>query len=503
MNSMVNRIKNSLHSWSRFSILTLALSVFFGVVWLFALALNIYSVINISFLLMGLSGVLLICSLCMQLSRRNSNPFTFLLVVCALAFLFFMFRCNTLRVSYSSDEEPINEIYFTLQSVLDDPDSSDSLEENNYLRNSLQNIFDEGQYNYTLVLTDGEGRVQDSINHWHIGNATTLRPLVHEFSEEYLVFLIDGDDQLVSAFMADKNHMDDRYLSKGLVPSHPSSQPAQQDEVYNTFFPSFGYTIDQYLYDWSLLRARGYEISLHEFLETSGKTTYTIYGDYETRELESLQAAVSLLSQEEIDHLSAYAQWLEATLQTAKSNKTGIWNRSKMLMNSDGSQRLILLYENDNRSDSSLYPVYQTYLRQSPMVSFFESAALCMVPTFIVFLAFWVFVDARRRNLSRPALWAILTLIGNVVTLIIYLIVRPSSSTAAPKGLCPLCGTKLKNDYIACPGCGILLRNKCKNCGRALENDWSFCPYCTEPVHAGSAGQRSDTSLSVVDTESM
>lgn len=498
MNPMINRIKNFLRGWSRLSTLTLALSVFFGLVWLFALALNINSISSISFLLMGLSGVLLICSLCMKLPRTNNNPFTFLLVACALAFLFFMFRCKALSTSYNSADEPINEIYFTLQSVLDDPDSDDSLQENHYLRSSLQNIFDEGQYNYTLVLTDGEGRVQDSINYWRIGNATTLRPLVHEFGHEYLVFLIDGEDQLVSAFMADKRHMDGRYLNKSLVPSHPSGQSAQQDEVYNTYFPSFGYTIDQYLYDTSHFD-REYEILLGDYLKNLGETSYTIYGDYDSRYLESIQTALSLLSQEEIDHLSSYAQWLEATVKTIQSNKTGRWNRSKLLMNSDGSRRLFLLYEDDN-SDSSLYPVFQAYLRQRPMVSFFESAAMCMIPTFIVFLAFWVFVDARRRNLSRPALWAILTLIGNVVTLIIYLIVRPSSSTAAPRGLCPLCGTKLKSDYIACPGCGILLRNKCKNCGHALENDWNFCPYCTEPVHAG---QRSDTSLAVSDTESM
>ena len=67
------------------------------------------------------------------------------------------------------------------------------------------------------------------------------------------------------------------------------------------------------------------------------------------------------------------------------------------------------------------------------------------------------------------------------------MLVRPQMMKTAtgqpmPKGACPICGTKLNSDFIACPGCGILLRNRCKNCGKALENDWSFCPYCTTAV---------------------
>jgi len=58
---------------------------------------------------------------------------------------------------------------------------------------------------------------------------------------------------------------------------------------------------------------------------------------------------------------------------------------------------------------------------------------------------------------------------------------NPAGQTM-PKGSCPICGTKLRSDFIACPGCGILLRSRCRNCGKALENDWSFCPYCTQAV---------------------
>ena len=60
--------------------------------------------------------------------------------------------------------------------------------------------------------------------------------------------------------------------------------------------------------------------------------------------------------------------------------------------------------------------------------------------------------------------------------------VRTAAGQPMPKGVCPICGAKLRNEFIACPGCGILIRNRCKNCGRALENDWSFCPYCTQAV---------------------
>ena len=135
----------------------------------------------------------------------------------------------------------------------------------------------------------------------------------------------------------------------------------------------------------------------------------------------------------------------------------------------------------------ALYPLHRAWRDKLIFLNHLNNLGILMIPAIIVFLAFWVFVDAKKRGQSSPALWAVLTLIGNGIAWLIYMLIRPQmtispTGQAAPRGVCPLCGTKLRTDFIACPGCGILLRSKCKGCGKALENDWSFCPYCTAAI---------------------
>jgi len=164
---------------------------------------------------------------------------------------------------------------------------------------------------------------------------------------------------------------------------------------------------------------------------------------------------------------------------------------------------MYILYEYDY---NALNPRMASYNRKWQVRNYVLMAAYLLIPAVIVLLAFWVFTDAKRRGHKFPALWAVLTLIGNVIAWIIYMMVRPATTVntegkVVPKGTCPLCGTKLRSDFIACPGCGILLRSRCHNCSRALENDWSFCPYCTtqiiRPSRAGeSTAEPSDGTAS-------
>jgi rRNA maturation protein Nop10 len=45
-------------------------------------------------------------------------------------------------------------------------------------------------------------------------------------------------------------------------------------------------------------------------------------------------------------------------------------------------------------------------------------------------------------------------------------------------GICPHCGMRVEQSYIACPSCGFTLKDKCPECGRVLEKSWRFCPSC-------------------------
>lgn len=90
----------------------------------------------------------------------------------------------------------------------------------------------------------------------------------------------------------------------------------------------------------------------------------------------------------------------------------------------------------------------------------------CLLPIvwFVVGLLFgiWVYRDAERRGMDG-VLWLIVVLIGGIIGLIIYLVVRkpevntgaapPSSYTPATK-YCIQCGSPLPYDARFCPKCG-------------------------------------------------
>lgn len=111
----------------------------------------------------------------------------------------------------------------------------------------------------------------------------------------------------------------------------------------------------------------------------------------------------------------------------------------------------------------------------------FSSSAILFL--FWIAVVVWVYFDAERKNMSG-ILWALLVFVGNIVGLIIYLIVRSTSSPPAfvsqqrTEKNCPSCSRPVKDEFEICPYCGANLREKCPSCGKSVEKDWKVCPYC-------------------------
>ena len=111
------------------------------------------------------------------------------------------------------------------------------------------------------------------------------------------------------------------------------------------------------------------------------------------------------------------------------------------------------------------------------------TAALILYAAFTLLLAVWVFRDARRRDFL-PAMWGLLTLIGNVVAWLVYMLVRSRGVGSR----CPHCGTALRMGFAYCPACGAQVRRSCPACGHAAEDGWKVCPYCGRELPAPPAG---------------
>lgn len=125
--------------------------------------------------------------------------------------------------------------------------------------------------------------------------------------------------------------------------------------------------------------------------------------------------------------------------------------------------------------------------------------ALFLLPVAFILLwgavLIWVYRDAEMRGMSG-ILWLLLVLIGNVIGLLIYAIVRSEtpvrrrdqgpaadgSPSAVPPATCGSCGKPLGAGFEFCPYCGKSLKRTCPACGKPVQDDWKACPACGAPV---------------------
>lgn len=176
----------------------------------------------------------------------------------------------------------------------------------------------------------------------------------------------------------------------------------------------------------------------------------------------SLDGIKSYSSQAELSRIRSYIQ-----RENGYINQAG----DKRLMLSDADRdgyRVMLLYRMLNAGLAETASGDQHKRTQRGYINL--GMCICAV-ALILFIALWVFTDARRRG-THPALWGTLALLGNVVTLTVYLIVRPEGAR------CPDCRAQVKPRYLVCPMCGRRLRRACPQCGEPLRDEWQFCPHC-------------------------
>lgn len=114
-------------------------------------------------------------------------------------------------------------------------------------------------------------------------------------------------------------------------------------------------------------------------------------------------------------------------------------------------------------------------------------SSIATVPVMIVLVliillplivGFFVYRDARQRNMNA-ILWAFVAALAPAfIGLIVYLLVRGNYMNLR----CPQCSTPVMETYVVCPKCGAKLRPACPNCKTPVEPDWKVCPKCTTPL---------------------
>ena len=185
---------------------------------------------------------------------------------------------------------------------------------------------------------------------------------------------------------------------------------------------------------------------------------------------------------EELAETEAYVRWENEQLAQAGPLRADV----RALTGAFAGRTLVCFYLDNDALRATDVEKAQMYAHALEAVA----AALVLYAAFSLLLAVWVFRDARRRDFL-PAMWGLLTLIGNVVAWLVYMLVRSRGVGSR----CPRCGTALRMGFAYCPACGAQVRRSCPACGHAAEDAWKVCPYCggelpESPGPAQDAGGR-------------
>ena len=173
----------------------------------------------------------------------------------------------------------------------------------------------------------------------------------------------------------------------------------------------------------------------------------------------------AVVSEEEVAAAEAYVRWENEELARVGELRADV----RSLSGAFAGRTLVSFYlDND-----ALRAVDAERMQLHACAVEAVTAALILYAAFTLLLAVWVFRDARRRDFL-PAMWGLLTLIGNVVAWLVYMLVR----TRGVGSRCPRCGTALRMGFAYCPACGAQVRRSCPACGHAAEDGWKVCPYC-------------------------
>jgi len=112
----------------------------------------------------------------------------------------------------------------------------------------------------------------------------------------------------------------------------------------------------------------------------------------------------------------------------------------------------------------------------------------------------WRDIRARSRDLLIAFLSLLVVLLFNLPGLLLYFVLRPRETLAEvyareleeeallqeieDRHTCPECERRVEPDFMLCPWCHAILRNRCSVCGHLLNLRWEVCPHCGEEVPA-------------------
>ena len=287
--------------------------------------------------------------------------------------------------------------------------------------------------NFNAVLADEDGAILAQTGALACGDVSTLDVMLARYERPIELSAADGSTAhrttwaRLGLLLGEGSRTPFIAYCIGDVPLRTGSVPAP---TYENSFPA----LDEQLY---------------------ARMTDDGYGEEQT----------AVVSEEDVAATEAYVRWENGQLARVGELRADV----RSLSGAFAGRTLVSFYlDND-----ALRAVDEERMQLHACAVEAVTAALILYAAFTLLLAVWVFRDARRRDFL-PAMWGLLTLIGNVVAWLVYMLVRSRGVGSR----CPRCGTVLRMGFAYCPACGAQVRRSCPACGHAAEDGWKVCPYC-------------------------
>ena len=306
-------------------------------------------------------------------------------------------------------------------------------------RYDIYGLWENDGESFNAVLVDGEGNILARTGELACGDMPALNMMLARYDRPIVLPAVtDADGETVRRTDYGRLGLltgeDGQIIARFIAYCSGQDAPLKTDSVstpaYVQYFPS----LDRELY--ARMTSEGY----------SEDQTYTV-------------------SDEDIAKAEAYVRWENAELAQVGELRAEV----RPLAGAFAGRTLVAFYLDNAQLRALDAARDQFHVWAVEAVT----AALILYAVFSLLLAVWVFRDARRRDFL-PAMWGLLTLIGNVVAWLVYMLVRSRGVGSR----CPRCGTALRSDFAYCPACGTQAHRACPACGRAAADAWRICPYC-------------------------
>lgn len=98
-------------------------------------------------------------------------------------------------------------------------------------------------------------------------------------------------------------------------------------------------------------------------------------------------------------------------------------------------------------------------------------------------LAYWVYLDARRRMMRADA-WTIAVFVTNLAGFTVYMLAARARARREAVKICPACGGRALRAFPCCPWCGAPQGKRCPACGGEMKDGWTVCPHCDGTLRA-------------------